>query len=76
MITNKPEWIQVFNSFINTNQITHINMLVFGKDCHAPFENKDDKYFVIHLACGQSFRVAHNDPDATEVLKKLGFNLK
>ena len=68
-------WIQLFGHFVNVSQITHIEMCVYGRDCNATFEKQDDKFMVIVLACGQRYRVAHNDPDTEGVLKKLGFNL-
>ena len=72
----KNNWIQLFGHFVNIEQITHINMLVFGRECGAPFEKQDEKFLVIVLACGQRYRLAHTDPDTENVLKKLGFNLK
>lgn len=71
----KNNWIKLFGHFVNASQITHINMLVYGRDCGAPFERQDEKFLVIVLSCGQRYRVAHSDPDTEELLKKLGFDL-
>ena len=75
MIINKPQWIKIYHHFVNINQITHINMEIYGCDCGAPFEQQDEKFLTITLACGQNYRVRHKDPGASELLEKLGFNL-
>ena len=76
MITSKPQWIQLFSHYVNMNQITHIEMCVYGRDCNAPFDKQDEKFLIIVLTCGQRYRLAHTDPDIEDVLRKLGFNLK
>lgn len=76
MIITQPNWIQLFGHYINMNQITHINMCVYGRDCGAIYEHKDEKFLVIKLSCGQSYRVAHKSGDIEDVMNKLGFTLK
>ena len=76
MITLKPQWIQLFSHYVNMNQITHIEMCVYGRDCNAPFDKQDHKFMVVVLSCGQRYRIAHKDPDIENLLNKLGFNLK
>ena len=76
MITLKPQWIQLFSHYVNMNQITHIEMCVYGRDCNAPFDKQDHKFMVVVLSCGQRYRIAHKDSDIENVLNKLGFDLK
>ena len=51
-------------------------MCVYGRDCGAIYDHRDEKFMLIVLACGQSYRVAHKGGDTEQILNKLGFELK
>ena len=68
-------WIKLYSYFINPEHITHVNLLVYGRDCDASYEKQDEKFLVINLSCGQSYRVPHKDPEIDVLLDKLGLSL-
>ena len=74
MTTINIDWIEICGDVVNAQQITHINPCVIGKNCGAPIDSQYDKYVVIKLSCGRSYRIRHEGEGITALLKKLNLN--
>ena len=74
MNTINIDWIEICGDVVNAQQISHINPSVIGKNCGAPYNCHYDKYVVIQLVCGRSYRIRHDSDEIVSLLKKLNLN--
>ena len=68
------DWIEICGDIVNSNQITHIVPCILGRNCGASFDEKNNKFVVIGLSCGQRYRLAHCDSSLPKIMQKLNLN--
>ena len=64
-------YVPIFDSVLNKEQITHIQFKVLGKDCRQE-ELPDDYFVVIFLTNCSFYAIHHNNKNLSFVLEDLG----
>ena len=66
-----PNFVLIYDYVINKNQITDIEFKVYGSDCGASFEQKDDYFVVIHLVNNRTYKIHHSSVNLISILEDL-----
>lgn len=74
MNTTAISWMMINGDIVNIFQISHVSPCVLGKECDAGFDQQKDKFVIIGLSSGRTYRLHHSNPNTKEVLKELNLN--